>query len=110
MANESRRVRRTHEAAVDAAVPAVERALEAHGVIKAHGSWPVTGVPAMWLVTTTDAEKSQVLEEGRFVTLVRAELSAAGVPLSVANRAQVEVESIETLDRDYDGSWARLLR
>ena len=84
--------------------------LAAQGVIEAHGSWSGDGAPMVWLVTRTDAEKSAVLEDGRFVMLVRAELSSAGVPFDAANRAQVAVESYETLDRDYGGSWAQLLR
>ncbi|MGN6132729.1 MAG: hypothetical protein ACTHOK_20565 [Nocardioidaceae bacterium] len=101
---------REREAAVDAAVEDVVRELEPDGVTKAHWAWREGGVATMWLVTTTDAEKLRVVEDGRFALLARAALSAGGVPLGVANRAEVTVESLETLDRDYDGSWARRLR
>ena len=107
MTDESERVR---EAAVAAAVQQLVRELAPGGVTKAHGARLEGGVPTMWLVTTTDAEKRRVLEEGRFAVLTRAALCAGGVPLAVANRVQVSVESLETLDRDFDGSWARRLR
>ncbi len=110
MTDELGRVRKNQQAAIDTAVLAVVRKLERYGVTGVHWFWPEQGAPAMWLVTTTDAEKSMVVDHGMFATEVHAELSAAGVPFGVSNRATVTVESLETLDRDYHGSWAYLLR
>ena len=110
MADESGRVRKDQELAIDGAVPGVVSKLKRYGVTGIHWFWSEQGAPVMWLVTTTDAEKSMVVERGMFATQVHAELSAAGVPFGVANRATVAVESLETLDRDHRGSWAYLLR
>jgi len=92
-------------AAVAAAVPAIVRATAPHGVTDAYWFIAYYGYPVVWLVTATDAEKAGVIAHRVLRPEVLAALGDAGVALDLLERAAVTVQSQETVDRDFGGSW-----
>jgi|EBPBio282013_DNA_FD.fasta_scaffold13737_5 hypothetical protein len=97
-------------AAVTSAVPVIIRSLAAHGVTDVQWFLAFHGYPVVWLVTSTDAEKATVVEHGFFRSQVLSALAGAGVARDLVERAGVTVESQETVDRDFEGSWFYAMR
>ena len=64
----------------------------------------------VWLVTFTDAEKDALHGSSPFLNEVRQVLDEAGLPWSEAHLDGTVVQSQETVDRDYEGSWFYALR
>lgn len=88
-----------------AAVAPIVRALDRFGVVSAYWFLAYAGEPVIWLVTRSDRDKARVTEQGMFTARVQDLLVAAGVPPELAGQAQVTVESEETVERDFEGSW-----
>ena len=97
-------------AAVAVAIPAIVAATAGQGVVDAHWFIAFHGYPVIWLVTTTDADKDEVAARGFFRPEVLVALRAAGVRSDLVDRTHVTVESQETVDRDFDGSWFNAMR
>ena len=97
-------------AAVTSAVPVMRRCLARHGVNDVRWFLAFYGYPVVWLVTSTDADKATVVEKGFFRPDVRSALAGAGVAPDLVDRAAVTVESQETVDRDFEGSWFYAMR
>lgn len=98
-------------AALERAEPALLARLGPHGII---GVEYVVGfvhpyVVWVWLVTTSDAERD-ALGELPFLDEVREVLTEVGLPDEDADFEGTTVQSQETVDRDYDGSWFYALR
>jgi hypothetical protein len=96
--------------AVAEAVPVIVGALAAHGVTDVQWFIAFHGYPVIWLVTASDDEKAAVAGRGFFRPEVVVALSAAGVESDLAQRVSVTVESQETVDRDFEGSWFYAMR
>lgn len=62
-----------------------------------------------WLGTETDVERD-ALRDGPFLADVREILESAGLPCGTARLERTVVQSQETVDRDYEGSWFYALR
>jgi hypothetical protein len=92
------------------AVPVIVRSLAAHGVSDVQWFLAFHGYPVVWLVTSTDTEKATVVEQGFFRRDVLSALAGAGVAPDLVERAAVTVESQETVDRDFEGSWFYAMR
>ena len=97
-------------AAVTAAIPVIVGSLATHGVRDVQWFLAFHGYPVMWLMTSTDAEKATAVEHGFFRPEVLAALAQAGVAPDLVERAGVTVESQETVDRDFEGSWFYAMR
>jgi hypothetical protein len=63
----------------------------------------------VWLGTETDAERDSLPREP-FVAEVREILESVGLPRDEARFDGTVVQSQETVDRDYQGSWFYALR
>jgi len=96
--------------AVTAAVPMIIGSLAANGVTNVHWFLSFHGYPVIWLVTNSDAEKERVTEHGCFRTEVLSALAEAGVADDLVERTHVTVESEQTVDRDFEGSWFYAMR
>ena len=96
--------------AVVAAVPVIIGSLAANGVTDVQWFLAFHGYPVVWLVTTSDAEKAVVAEHGFFRAEVLSALAEAGVAPDLLERVHVTVESQETVDRDFEGSWFYAMR
>lgn len=68
-----------------------------------------TGV-AVWLGTTTDVEAGRVRDSGTAPESVREVLAAAGLGVQELDGLSVVVQSQETVDREYGGSWFNAVR
>ncbi len=97
--------RRLFEALSVAEVSIVE-ALGSHAVVRVE--WVVGFVRpfhvSAWLVTATDAERD-ALPLSPFGAEVRSIVEVAGVPDGDLGKLDTVVQSQETVDRDYEGSW-----
>lgn len=91
--------------AVNVAVPAIVAAGAGLGVLNAFWFLALHGYPVIWLVTATDAEKAEVAKRGLLRAEVLAALREAGVQSDLVEQTHITVESQETVDRDYEGSW-----
>jgi hypothetical protein len=99
-------------AALDRAKPALLDALSVHGIgrieyvvgfVEPYSVW-------VWLGTETDAQRDALPGDRPLLDRVRDALEVAGLPLDQAHCEGVTVQSQETVDRDYDGSWFSALR
>jgi len=97
-------------AAVALAIPAIVAATAGQGVVDAQWFIAFHGYPVIWLVTTADTEKEEVAARGFFRPEVLVPLRVAGVRSDLADRTHVTVESQETVDRDFQGSWFYAMR
>lgn len=91
--------------------PALVRELSDSGVIRVDyvAAFPSSDEASVWLVTQTDVERDALLDQ-RFVllTLVRRVADGCGFPLHQVSG--VDVQSEETVTRDFGGSWFHALR
>lgn len=101
---------RATSAAVARAVPAIVAAGAGLGVSHVHWFLAFHGYPVIWLVTATDDEKAALAEHGLLRQEVLAVLGETGVRPDLVERTQITVESKETVDRDYEGSWFNAMR
>jgi hypothetical protein len=79
--------------------------LKTQGVVRAIPFLGFHVEPVVWLVTTTDAEREAVIQDGIPREFVIERLRRAGVRPDLAAGAGVVVESEETVDRDFGGNW-----
>lgn len=61
--------------------------------------------PVVWLVTERDSERDHLMESGEMRDTVLRSLRKAGVREGLVQGAGVTVESQETVDREFAGSW-----
>jgi hypothetical protein len=64
----------------------------------------------VWLQTTGDEERDRLLSNPRTVPWIRELLVASGYPVVEASITAVTIQSQETVDRSYDGSWFYAMR
>ena len=98
--------------ALERATPAIISALESAGVV---GVEYVVGFVHpfsiyVWLVTTTDAERDQMPTKDPFLDEVRRVIGESQFPIEHGSIDGTVVQSQETVDRDYEGSWFYALR
>ena len=86
------------------------RELRSLGVVRANSFLGFHLQPVVWLVTEHDAERDQLLADDRLQDLVLLHLSRAGVRDDLTARGGVTVESEETVDRDFNGSWYHAMK
>jgi len=65
---------------------------------------------SVWLGTATDPQKAALAGEERLAATVRDILTSSGLGETDAVFDGVVVQSQETVDRDYEGSWFYALR
>ena len=65
---------------------------------------------SVWLATATDAQRDALAQQDGLEEKVAETLRAAGIDESDAVFSNVIVQSQETVDREYDGSWFYALR
>jgi len=63
--------------------------------------------PVFWIKTGNDEERDQLLTDSSLSEDFRTALLQAGYPALDVPLAQCVVESQETVDRDYAGSWVK---
>jgi len=97
-------------AAVTLAVPAIVSAGAENGLVDVLWFLAFHGYPVIWLVTATDAQKAEVGGRGLLRSEVLTALTDAGLRSGLVKQVQITVESQETVDRDYEGSWFYALR
>jgi hypothetical protein len=80
--------------------------------VSALRAMPSPGEPwiGVWMQTSTDRERELLRTNARTVPWVREILAAAGFPVDEARDANVTIQSQETVDRDYRGSWFFAMR
>jgi len=83
----------------------VVRELEPRGVTSAIPFLGYYVEPVVWLITRSDADRDLLLHAGIPRNLVIQRLRESGVRADLAERAEVTVESEETVKRDYGGNW-----
>lgn len=91
---------------------AIVRRLAPHGVqhvefVSAFGSSEDVWV---WLATATDAQRDALSGEEPLLKDVREAVASAGYPPDELHNIHSTVQSQETVDRDYKGSWFYALR
>ncbi|MBX9246752.1 hypothetical protein ICW40_18335 [Actinotalea ferrariae] len=77
------------------------------------GTYPFLGYnlqPNVWWIVATDAERSAMRRDGVPREVVRGHLLAAGMPENLVAGLSVDVESQETVDRNFDGNWWSAMR
>lgn len=99
-------------AALERARPVLLERLEPYGVV---GVQYVVGFVHpfevwVWLVTSSDAERDGLGDERPFLNEVGEVLNEVELPVEDANLEGTTVQSQETVDRDYEGSWFYALR
>lgn len=92
-------------AAVTVAVAAIAAAGARTGVVDVLWFLSFHGYPVIWLVTAMDAQKAEVARHGLLRPEVLAALREAGVRPDLLEQVHITVESQETVDREYEGSW-----
>jgi hypothetical protein len=92
--------------------PAVVTAFNDDGVVRVEyvSAFPGQQLFAVWLGTATDAEASQLRTLPTIHARVHDLLLAHGFEERDLDGLMVVVQSQETVDRDYDGSWFYALR
>jgi hypothetical protein len=73
------------------------------GFVHPYGVW-------VWLATSSDAERDGLGEGHPFLREVGEILTEAGLSVEDAHFEGTTVQSQETVDRDYEGSWFYALR
>jgi hypothetical protein len=63
------------------------------------------GLPSFCVEIATDRQRDRILREPNFYCQRCDATRAAGFPSDLVPRIRFRVESRETLDRDYGGSW-----
>ena len=91
--------------AIARAVPRLVDALGEWGITDVRWFLAFHGEPVLWLETRTDAEKAAVAARECFTEQVREILTEAGLDADLARRARVTVESAQSVERDFEGSW-----
>lgn len=81
--------------------------VEARGVTRVASVAAFPDVPGawIWLCTMTDAERDNLIEDPTIVSTGLSTLEDAGFVSSDTSRSGVVVQSQETVDRDFEGSW-----
>jgi hypothetical protein len=67
------------------------------------------GQPSFCVEVATDQQRDRVVQESSLYQQFRDALYAAGYPSSVVPQIHFRVESRETLDRKYGGSWSEAM-
>ncbi len=75
-------------------------------------SMPVVGNTwlGVWLQTTNDEERDRLASNPQTLPWIREVLVASGYPVIEASLTTVTIQSQETVDRSYDGSWFYAMR
>ena len=97
---------------LERARPDLVRAFADDGVhrIEYVAAFPVQGAFAVWLGTGSDAEAARLRARTELLERVASALHQAGFTSSELAELAVVVQSQETVDRDYAGSWFFALR
>ena len=64
----------------------------------------------VWLCTRSDVQRDSLSKSSELEAEVRDLLRSVGLPAADVDASGVVVQSEETVDRDYDGSWFYALR
>lgn len=64
----------------------------------------------VWLATTTDAQRDALPSKEPLLSAVREAVAEVGYPVAELDNIHSTVQSQETVDRDYKGSWFYALR
>lgn len=97
---------------LEKAVPAIIDAFRGDGVnrVEAVAAFPVQSGFGIVLGTRTDAEAGQLRRSPSAAARVRQLLAAAGFQDPEIGGLVVTIQSQESVDREYDGSWFNALR
>jgi len=60
---------------------------------------------AIWITTETDAQRDALLGDALYQRQFRQILAEVGYPAEAISQVGLAIESQETVDRDYEGSW-----
>ena len=92
--------------------PAIKDALLSEGVVRVEyvSAFPDQQQFAVWLGTTTDVEADRLRSSATAPARVHEVLVAHGFGEQDLGELMVVVQSQETVDREYDGSWFYALR
>lgn len=99
-----RLVRRTTRS-MDRGVQQAVRELQSQGVMQAIPFLSYYVEPVVWLVVERDADRARLAANGEVRDTVIHHLREAGVREDLLREARVTVESQETVDRVFGGSW-----
>ncbi|MFF1633548.1 hypothetical protein [Leifsonia sp. NPDC058248] len=97
---------------LDSAGPILTAEFGARGVIATRfvGAFPDLPGAGVWLCTTTDRERDTLRNDATVVETALEVLREVGFsPIDVA-RSAVIVESQQTVDQDFEGSWYYAMR
>jgi hypothetical protein len=64
----------------------------------------------VWMQTTSDEERDRLMSNPRTVPWIRELLVASGYPVVEASVTTITIQSQETVDRNYEGSWFYAMR
>lgn len=64
----------------------------------------------VWLATATDGQRDALPPKEPLLAAVRQAVADAGYPVDELDNIHSAVQSQETVDRDYEGSWFFALR
>jgi hypothetical protein len=62
--------------------------------------------PDVWIATATDAERDELQQDANLIVQLRAALSDVGYPAEDLPFVQLVLESEETVQRKFHGSWS----
>ncbi|WP_348788932.1 hypothetical protein [Leifsonia sp. NPDC080035] len=99
-------------ALLDSAGPMVTAWFRSRGVVATRfvAAFPELPGAGIWLCTATDEERDDLRRDTELVTAARDVLHQVGFsPLDLAETGVV-VESQQTVDREYGGSWFHAMR
>jgi hypothetical protein len=65
---------------------------------------------AVWVITSTDAERDDLARDPALVEMMRHEFLTAGYPSEYVPSIGFGFESQETVDRDFGGSWYHAMK
>lgn len=99
-------------ALLTAASPSLMREFSGDGVVRIDfvAAFPAQSGFAVWLCTSTDHEATQLRAHPALISRATATLAEAGFAAPELHDLVVTVQSQETVDRDYSGSWFNALR